>query len=114
MLKKDLSELYLLQLLNAGDKYGYELLEPLRTVFPDTRESTVYALLRGLCKEAYTQWYMAPSSGGPDRKYYKITPAGQTRLEELWEEWQRLSRAINEFGAQEQRMSKAMQEFEEK
>lgn len=77
MLKKDLLELCLLQLLAGGDKYGYEVLTPLRAAFPDTQESAIYALLRGLGKEGYTEWYMAPGGGGPDRKYYRITSAGR-------------------------------------
>ena len=76
MLKKDLLELCLLQLLSGGDKYGYEVLTPLRAAFPDTQESAIYALLRGLGKEKLTTWYMAPGGGGPDRKYYRLTPEG--------------------------------------
>ena len=83
MLKKDLIELCLLHLLAQEDQYGYDLLKKLHTAFPDTQESAVYALLRGLGKSGLTSWYMAPGGGGPDRKYYKLTPAGQTRLEEL-------------------------------
>ena len=59
MLKKDLIELCLLQMLCMGDKYGYEMLSPLRAAFPDTQESAIYAILRGLCKNGFTQWYMA-------------------------------------------------------
>ena len=100
MLKKDLLELCLLQLLSGGDKYGYEVLTPLRTAFPDTQESAVYALLRGLGKEGYTSWYMAPGGGGPDRKYYKLTPAGQTRLEEMRGQWRKMRDAIASFGVE--------------
>ena len=82
MLKKDLLELCLLQLLSQGDKYGYEVLTPLRAAFPDTQESAIYALLRGLGKSGLTSWYMAPGGGGPDRKYYRLTPEGRARLEE--------------------------------
>ena len=73
MLKKDLLELCLLQLLAGGDKYGYEVLTPLRTAFPDTQESAIYALLRGLGKSGLTSWYMAPggrtgnTTGSPRR-----------------------------------------------
>ena len=99
MLKKDLLELCLLQLLDGGDKYGYEVLVPLRTAFPDTQESAIYALLRGLGKEKLTSWYMAPG-GGPDRKYYKLTPEGRTRLEELSGQWRRMRDAIASFGVE--------------
>ena len=100
MLKKDLLELCLLRLLAGGDKYGYEVLTPLRAAFPDTQESAIYALLRGLRKEGLTSWYMAPGGGGPDRKYYKLTPEGQTRLEELSASWRSMRDAISSFGVE--------------
>ena len=97
MLKKDLIELCLLQMLCMGDKYGYEMLSPLRAAFPDTQESAIYAILRGLCKNGFTQWYMAEGGGGPARKYYKITLEGKERLAALQSEWQRLLKAMAEF-----------------
>ncbi len=100
MLKKDLLELCLLHLLSKGDQYGYELLRRLHAVFPDTQESAIYALLRGLGKEKLTSWYMAPGGGGPDRKYYKLTPEGRTRLEELSGQWRRMRDAIASFGVE--------------
>ena len=100
MLKKDLLELCLLQLLAGGDKYGYEVLTPLRTAFPDTQGSAIYALLRGLGKEKLTEWYMAPGGGGPNRKYYKLTHAGQARLEELRSDWRHMRDAIVSFGVE--------------
>ena len=100
MLKKDLVELALLHLLSQGDQYGYDLLRRLRAVFPDTQESAIYALLRGLGKEKYTEWYMAPGGGGPDRKYYRLTPAGRNRLEELRDQWRVMRDAIASFGVE--------------
>ena len=100
MLKKDLLELCLLPLLAGGDKYGYEVLTPLRAAFPDTQESAIYALLRGLGKSGLTTWYMAPGGGGPDRKYYKLTPAGQARLEALGSDWRHMRDAIASFGVE--------------
>lgn len=100
MLKKDMLELCLLQLLSQGDKYGYEVLTPLRTAFPDTQESAIYAILRGLGKEKLTEWYMAPGGGGPDRKYYRLTSAGQDRLKELRAQWIVLRNAIASFGVE--------------
>ncbi|WP_251316153.1 PadR family transcriptional regulator [Flintibacter muris] len=100
MLKKDLLELCLLQLLAGGDKYGYEVLTPLRAAFPDTQESAIYALLRGLGKAKLTTWYMAPGGGGPDRKYYQLTSAGQARLAALQEDWRHMRDAIASFGVE--------------
>ena len=75
MLKKDLMELCLLQLLSQGDKYGYEMLSRLGTAFPDTRESAAYAQLRALSQKGLAQRYEGQVSEGPARKYYRLTEA---------------------------------------
>lgn len=101
MLKKDLLELCLLHLMNRGDQYGYELLRQLHTAFPDTQESAIYAILRGLCRENYTERYHGGTgSGGPARKYYRLTEAGQNRLATLLEEWRSLRKALSALGIQ--------------
>jgi len=98
MLKKDLLELCLLQLLTQGDQYGYEMLSRLHTAFPDTQESAIYALLRGLCREGCTRQYQGEVSGGPARKYYALTDAGLSRYGALLRQWQALKQALEELG----------------
>ena len=100
MLKKELIELCLLHLLTQADCYGYELLGQLREGFPDTQESAVYALLRGLCREGYTQQYQGETSGGPTRKYYRITPAGQEKYVQLLALWRLLGDAVAGLGVE--------------
>ena len=98
MLKRDLLELCLLQLLTAEYRYGYDLLRRLSAVFPDTQESTIYAILRGLCKEGCTETYQGETSGGPTRKYYRLTDTGRERLGALLRQWDALRRALAEIG----------------
>ncbi len=98
MLKRDLIVLCLLHLLSGADRYGYELLRPLREAFPDTEESAVYALLRQLCREGYTAPYRGDTSGGPARKYYSLTAAGEQRRAALLDEWRRLCAALAALG----------------
>jgi len=98
MLKKDLLELCLLHLMAGGDQYGYELLRRLHAVFPDTQESAIYALLRGLCREGYTERYQGETSGGPARKYYRLTVAGRDRLDALLELWRGTRDALSALG----------------
>ena len=83
MLKKDLIELCLLHLLDVEDLYGYEILHRIHKSFPDTQESAIYALLRGLCKDGCTKQYEGKVSEGPTRKYYHITEAGQSKRKKL-------------------------------
>ena len=98
MLKKDLLELCLLHLLSQGDQYGYELLRQLHDCFPDTQESAVYAILRGLGRAGYTEQYRGETSDGPVRKYYHLTDAGQTKYAALLEQWRVLKEALSGLG----------------
>lgn len=100
MLKKDLLELCLLQLLSVEDQYGYELLHRLHAAFPDTQESGIYAILRSLCKAGATESYEGAASGGPVRKYYRLTDAGRERLSGLRAEWVRLRDTIAALGVE--------------
>ena len=98
MLKKDLVELALLHLLSQGDQYGYDLLRRLRAVFPDTQESAIYALLRGLCRDGCLEQYQGDTSAGPARKYYRLTDAGMGRYGGLLKQWRGLRDALGSLG----------------
>ena len=98
MLKRDLLELCLLSLMSQGDQYGYELLRRLHDVFPDVQESAIYAILRQLCREGVTERYQGETSGGPTRKYYRLTDTGRERLGALLRQWDALRRALAEIG----------------
>ena len=100
MLKKDLIELCLLHLLVQEDQYGYDLLRRLQGAFPDTQESAVYAILRGLCHAGCSEQYVGTTSNGPTRKYYRITAAGQAKYDELRKQWHTLLDALSELGIQ--------------
>ena len=94
MLKKNIMELCILQLLTQQDMYGYEILHKLKSVFPNTKESEIYVLLRGMFRDKFTECYEGKESDGPVRKYYKVTALGQERKEELVREWQHLCDAM--------------------
>lgn len=100
MLKKDLLELCLLQLLSQGDQYGYEMLGRLHSAFSDTQESAIYAILRDLCRNGYTERYEGGYSGGPARKYYRLTSAGEERRFLLAEKWRLIRDAVSRFGVE--------------
>ena len=84
MLKKELLELCLLQLLAEGDQYGYELIRR----------------LRGLCREGCTETYQGQTSGGPARKYYRITQSGRERHSDLLNQWRELRRTLETLGVE--------------
>lgn len=100
MLKKDLITLCLLHILSIEDLYGYEILRRVHESFPDTQESAIYALLRGLCKEGCTEQYLGEISEGPTRKYYHLTEKGQEKRDGLLYEWRRLCDALSALGVE--------------
>lgn len=92
--KKGVLELCVLVLLDKQDCYGYELVQKISQQI-DISEGTVYPLLRRLTKEGYFTTYLKESNEGPSRKYYKITASGRQFLEDLLQEWDVFTKAVN-------------------
>ena len=66
----------MLALLRQRDCYGYEISEILsRRV--DIADGTVYPILRKLKADGLLTTYLQEESGGPPRKYYKLTELGR-------------------------------------
>ncbi len=98
MLKRDIIRLCMLHLLTVNDRYGYEMLTLLHGIFADTQESAIYALLRELCREKYTESYVGETSGGPARKYYRITESGREEYKRLMKIWRGLKESLEKLG----------------
>jgi PadR family transcriptional regulator PadR len=81
-----------LSVVSQDDTYGYKITQDVRSVV-DVSESTLYPVLRRLQKDghlaAYDQEY-----AGRNRRYYTITPQGQSRLGTFRDEWRAYSRDI--------------------
>lgn len=84
--KKGVLELCVLVLLSKQDYYGYELVKEI-SEYIHISEGTIYPLLRRLQKEGYFDTYLQESTGGPPRKYYRITDLGRETKEALVTEW---------------------------
>ena len=74
--KKGVLELCVLSLLRQRDRYGYEISEFLSKHI-DIADGTVYPLLRKLKADGLVTTYLQEESGGPPRKYYKLTQLGE-------------------------------------
>ena len=61
--------------LKKRDCYGYEISEFL-SVHIDSSDGTVYPILRKLKADGMLTTYLQEESGGPPRKYYKLTELG--------------------------------------
>ncbi len=97
-IKKGILEMCILQCIAAKDLYGYDIIQQMHVYFPEAGESAFYAILRRLHREGSAMVYTGTTSGGPARKYYRITEQGQTRLYEMKEDWNRLKAIVAELG----------------
>ncbi len=74
--KKGVLELCVLSLLHKRDCYGYEISEFLSRHI-NIADGTVYPILRKLKADGLLTTYLQEESGGPPRKYYKLTELGR-------------------------------------
>ncbi len=78
---------------NARARYGYQIIEQLKERSNGNlvlKEGTVYPLLHALENHGLVQTEWVESEGGPPRKYYTITPDGESALGQALALWQTL------------------------
>ena len=87
-LKRGTLEMLLLHLLMERAKYGYELVRELQADDGmEIKEGTVYPVLYRLEDRGWVVPEWQAQGRGVPRKYYQLTPAGRSRLEQLQREW---------------------------
>jgi len=84
--KKGVLELCVLSLISKQDRYGYDVSESLSKHI-DISDGTVYPILRKLKNDGLVTTYLVEESGGPPRKYYKLTELGRIEYEQSRDQW---------------------------
>lgn len=81
----------ILGLLNTGDKYGYEIS---KLVYDKSgqryqlNEATMYSSLKRLENDGRITSYWGDETQGGRRKYYRLTPAGQSAYQTNKQTWE--------------------------
>jgi len=96
-MRKGVLELCILSLLATKEAYASEIIEKLKAHKLLVVEGTVYPLLTRLKNDGLLSYRWEESTGGPPRKYYKITPLGETVLSELKKTWSNLVESVNKL-----------------
>lgn len=93
--KKGTLEFILLSVLQGKELYGYELIEETKKYASiDIAEGTLYPLMNRLKKaNLVTSKWVEQESGIP-RKYYTVSHAGSSMLNEMRNYWSSLSSTI--------------------
>lgn len=94
--KKGVLELVVLISVAKKDMYGYEMVSEVSKVI-DVNEGTIYPLLKRMTNERYFETYLQESTGGPPRKYYHLTKAGEFYKNELKAEWMGFQKQVDAF-----------------
>ena len=95
-LRKGTLEGCILQIISREPTYGYAIAVTLReSGFADLTEGTLYPLLLRLERRGLLAAEYRAGSGGPSRKYYRLTPDGTQYLAEFTAAWQSASAAVN-------------------
>lgn len=88
----------LLLLLQESPAHGYDLRERLRPLgFSRDDPGRLYRALRSLETGGLVRSRWQPSSGGPDRRTYELTAAGQERLREATVELRAMYEVLDNF-----------------
>lgn len=95
-MRKGLLEFCVMALLTHESRYGYELVQELARVDGMlTSEGTLYPLLGRLKRDGLVETEWRESRGGPPRKYYRLTPAGQRALHAFRQAWATFRTAVD-------------------
>ncbi|MGX1265293.1 PadR family transcriptional regulator PadR [Rossellomorea marisflavi] len=96
-LLKGVLEGCLLSIISKGETYGYEMIEKLaQHGFTMVKEGSIYPLLLRMKKDGLvTTIQKEQPSGGPKRKYYRLTQAGHGELEQFKMRWNEMATSVN-------------------
>ena len=84
-LKRGLLDVCVLAAIQNEDSYGYQIIKDMKP-FVEISESTLYPILRRL-ESAQLLTVRTAEHNGRLRKYYRITPLGEQRIEDFKNEW---------------------------
>lgn len=94
-MRKGIHEFCILSIIRQGEAYPSDIAEKMRSANLSIVEGTLYPLLTRLKNAGMLNYRWVESSSGPPRKYFSLTPAGESFYQELATTWQELSDAVN-------------------
>ena len=94
-MRKGFLEMITLLIISKQESYSSDILTTLKENHLIIVEGTMYPLLTRLKNAEYLNYNWKESATGPPRKYYYITEKGSGFLNELLEDWKKLTNVVN-------------------
>lgn len=95
-MRKGVLEFCILSIISKGEIYPSDIITKMKESKLIVVEGTLYPLLTRLKNAGLLSYRWIESSSGPPRKYYTLTPIGESFLEELNTTWNELVQAVNQ------------------
>lgn len=88
-------DLAILATVSSGPRYGLSIIQHLEA-FTDlvVTEGTIYPILGRLTREGLLEASWVDHEAPHPRKYYRLTHAGEARLQKMTDEWRAFSKKI--------------------
>ncbi len=94
-MRKGILEFCILHIISRGEVYASDMIMELTSARIAVVEGTLYPLLTRLRKAGLLEYKWVESSGGPPRKYYRLTTKGKGFLNKLDQTWKELMNSTN-------------------
>jgi PadR family transcriptional regulator, regulatory protein PadR len=94
-MRKGILEYCILSVLSRNSCYASDIIKELKEAEVIVVEGTLYPLLTRQKNAGLLSYRWEESQQGPPRKYYELTEAGRTYLEDLDKSWQELVESVN-------------------
>ncbi len=94
-MKKGILEFCILSIIKKGEAYPSDIVEEMKAANLQILEGTLYPLLTRLKNADMLSYRWVESSGGPPRKYFSLTPTGESFYSDLEKTWRELAEAVN-------------------
>ena len=88
-------EFCILSIIRRGEAYPSDIVEEMRAANLNILEGTLYPLLTRLKNAEMLTYRWVESNSGPPRKYFLLTPKGESFYKELEQTWNELSNGVN-------------------
>ena len=94
-MRKGILEFCILSIIRRGEAYPSDIVEEMRDANLQILEGTLYPLLTRLKNADMLTYRWVESNSGPPRKYFSLTPKGETFFKELEQTWHELANGVN-------------------
>jgi PadR family transcriptional regulator, regulatory protein PadR len=96
-MRKGILEFCILSIIRRGEAYPSDIVDEMKAANLNILEGTLYPLLTRLKNADMLTYRWVESNSGPPRKYFSLTPKGETFYQELEATWQELANAVNKL-----------------